>query len=205
MRAVRHERLVARTVLLDVCLRAVRERSGARFVLPFRFRANGRDRTSHYLIHLSQHPLAFTIMKDVMRAESSAADDYGSFGFIPPDELVEQGELFRANAEYARAEILDVLRRGPQPVGSFAIQWPQRATDMLVSKEYKRILLELEQEGMIEVFDAQTRLPAPAAQRRNRLRSVHTRQRLHGPTTANRPRNGHSVEGRDLRQRVSRR
>ena len=155
--------------LLDVYLRAVRERSGAKFVLPFRFRANGRDRTSHYLIHLSQHSLAFTVMKDVMKAESSAAGDYGSFGFIPPDELVEQGELFRPNAERARAEILEVLRRGPQPVSSFAVQWPQRPTDMLVSKEYKRILLELEQEGTIEVFDARTRSLTPAAQRRKKL------------------------------------
>jgi hypothetical protein len=154
--------------LLDVYLRAVRERSGAKFVLPFRFRANNRDRTSHYLIHLAQHPLAFTIMKEVMKAESSSAGDYGSFGFIPPDELVEQGELFRPNADRARAEVVHALQQGPQSVKLFAIEWPQRRTDMLVSREYKRILLELEQEGVIEVLDARTRLPAPVAKRRKR-------------------------------------
>jgi len=50
----------------------------------------------------------------------------------------------------------------------FAIEWPQRPTDMLVSKEYKRILLELEQEGVIEVLDARTHLPVPAAKRRKK-------------------------------------
>ncbi len=153
--------------LLDIYLHAVLERSGAEFVLPFRFRANNRDRTSHYLIHLAQHPLAFTIMKDVMKTASSADEDYGSFGFIPADELAGQGELFRPNAERARAAILDALKQGPQPVSLFAVKWPQRPTDMLVSKEYKRLLLELEQEGVIEILD-ETRLPKPAAKRQKR-------------------------------------
>jgi three-Cys-motif partner protein len=79
--------------LLDTYLRAISETTRARFVLPFRFRASTRDRTSHYLIHLSQHPLAFTIMKEVMKAESAPTEDLGSFGFIPPDKLIDQGQL----------------------------------------------------------------------------------------------------------------
>jgi hypothetical protein len=138
-------------------------------MLPFRFRAADRDRTSHYLIHLSRHPLAFTIMKDVMKAESSATGDYGSFEFIPPDELVDQGELFRPNAERARAEILSVLRQGPRPVTLFTKQWPQRPTDMLVLKEYHRILLDLESEGLVEVLDGPTHSPQPSTKRRTRL------------------------------------
>lgn len=91
------------------------------------------------------------------------------FGFIPPDELTDQEELFRPNAERARAEILEALQRGSQPVATFAREWPQRPHDMLVSKEYKRIILDLEREEAIEVVDRQTFLPAPVAKRRKRL------------------------------------
>lgn len=155
--------------LLEMYFRAVRGHARAEFVLPFRFRSGDRERTSHYLVHLARHPLAFTIMKDVMRSESSAAEDFGMFGFIPPDELTDQEELFRPNAERARAEILEALQRGPQPVATFAKEWPQRPHDMLVSKEYKRIILDLEREEAIEVVDRQTFSPAPVAKRRKRL------------------------------------
>src|SRR5690606_16250871 len=65
--------------LLATYVDALLRNSGARFRLPFRVRAGDRNRTSHYLIHLSQHELAFKIMKDVMRSESSEKDAYGSF------------------------------------------------------------------------------------------------------------------------------
>ena len=53
--------------LLDTYIKALHRESGAKFVLAFRFKAADRNRTSHYLIHRAQHPLAFKIMKEVMR------------------------------------------------------------------------------------------------------------------------------------------
>jgi hypothetical protein len=111
---------------------SVHERSGATFVLPFRFRAAERERTSHYLIHLSQHPLAFKIMKAVMKSESAGSEDYGSLGFIPQDELVSQGELFHPNAERAKREILRALSDEAKPVTLFTQQWIERPDDMFV-------------------------------------------------------------------------
>ena len=154
--------------LLDIYLRSVRDQSGARYVLPFRFRAAERERTSHYLIHLAQHPLAFKIMKDVMKSESAGTGDYGSLGFIPQNELVGQGELFHPNAERAKREILRELRDGARPVTLFTKQWIERPDDMFVEKEYKQLLLELERDSELEVIDEQTREPVPAAQRRRR-------------------------------------
>lgn len=154
--------------LLDIYLRSVRDRSGAKYVLPFRFRAAERERTSHYLIHLAQHPLAFKIMKDVMKSESAGTEDYGNFGFIPRDELVGQGELFHPNAERAKAEILAALRDGAKPVTLFTKQWIERPEDMFVEKEYKRLLLELEHDYKLEVIDRQTGAPIPADKRPRR-------------------------------------
>jgi three-Cys-motif partner protein len=153
--------------LLDIYLRAVRERSRATFILPFRFRAAGRERTSHYLIHLAQHPLAFRIMKEVMRGESASMEDYGSFGFIPRDEF-RQGSLFNTNTDNAKAEIVAALRGAPQPVKLFTQRWVERPSDMFVEKEYRGLLLELERASAIEVLDARMREPVPAETRRKR-------------------------------------
>lgn len=157
--------------LLDIYLRSVHERSGATFVLPFRFRAAERERTSHYLIHLSQHPLAFKIMKAVMKSESAGSEDYGSLGFIPQDELVSQGELFHPNAERAKREILRALSDEAKPVTLFTQQWIERPDDMFVEKEYKQLLLELERDSQLEVIDEQTQEPVPAVKRRKRAGS----------------------------------
>jgi three-Cys-motif partner protein len=154
--------------LLDIYVQAVREKSGAKYVLPFRFQAAERDRTSHYLIHLAQHPLAFKIMKDVMKSESAGTHDFGHLGFIPQSELVGQGELFQPNSDRAKAEILAALRSGPRPVSLFTKHWIERPNDMFVEKEYKRLLLELERDLLLEVIDGRTREPAPAASRRKK-------------------------------------
>jgi hypothetical protein len=108
-------------------------------------------------------------MKDVMRSESSEMEDYGSFGFVPEDEVTGQGELFRPNAERARTEVLEELHRGARRVSLFLDEWPLRPGDLLVEKEYRQLLLSLENEQIIDVLDAETGMPAPAAKRRQRL------------------------------------
>jgi hypothetical protein len=123
------------------------------------------------LIHLAQHPLAFKIMKDVMKSESAGTEDYGTLGFIPSDELVGQGELFHPNAERAKAEIVAALRDGAKPVTLFTKQWIERPEDMFVEKEYKQLLLELERDSKLEVIDRLTDEPIPAAKRRKRAGS----------------------------------
>lgn len=57
---------------------------GINYVLPFRFKFAGRDRTSHYLIFASKSLTGFSIMKDIMY--KIGEKDYhgiGQFEFIP--------------------------------------------------------------------------------------------------------------------------
>lgn len=164
--------------LLEIYFDALRESSGTPFVLPFRFKARQRNRTSHYLIHLAQHPLGFKIMKDVMYGESSEVDDFGSFGFIPDEEVSGQRNLFRPNTDRARTEIRDALRHGPQPARLFLDEWPSRPEDLVAPKQYKQLLLALEAEKLITVHDPKNGELIRVSQRR--------RTRLGEPTLAGR-------------------
>lgn len=71
--------------ILEELATVIRE-LGGRYVLPFRFRNAGGTRTSHYLVFVSKHPRGYTIMKDIMAAESSTLDQgVPSFAYCPAD------------------------------------------------------------------------------------------------------------------------
>jgi three-Cys-motif partner protein len=58
--------------------------NGLNYVLPFRFLDENKNKTSHYLIFVSKHPLGYSIMKDIMAKESTLDDDgVCSFSYIP--------------------------------------------------------------------------------------------------------------------------
>ena len=60
---------------------------GGKFVLPFRFRNDRGNRTSHHLIFVSKHVKGYTIMKDIMAKESSKREQgVPSFEYSPADE-----------------------------------------------------------------------------------------------------------------------
>jgi len=60
---------------------------GGKYVLPFRFRRDQDRRTSHFLVFVSKHPLGYQIMKKIMAAESSLADQgVPSFSYFPADK-----------------------------------------------------------------------------------------------------------------------
>jgi three-Cys-motif partner protein len=151
--------------LRNLYIQAVREHAGAEFCLPFRFQSPEGERTSHYLIHLSRHHLAFKIMKEVMHRVASPNTDAGVFEFVPPSELGNQTSVFSPNIDGARAEIMKELKNGDRAVSLFADEWVRRPHDFLIAEDYKMILLEMEAEGAIEVIDEKTRLPKPADKR----------------------------------------
>lgn len=153
-------------LLRDLFIRAVAARSGAQFVLPFRFEAKGSDRTSHYLIHCSNHGLAFKIMKDVM--DSASSGDEGEFEFLSDADTSYQMGMFRPQFDKARSEILRQLEQQITAVRVFADDWTRRQHDLISSAGYKRILLELEQSGEIQVLSKDGREPMPSERRRKR-------------------------------------
>jgi three-Cys-motif partner protein len=67
-------------------LAAALKDKGGRYVLPFAFRNERGERTSHHLIFVSKHFRGYEIMKDIMARESSSADQgVPSFMYNPAD------------------------------------------------------------------------------------------------------------------------
>lgn len=153
------------TQLRDLFLTALRQRSNATHILPFRFEAKSSERTSHYIVHCSRHGLAFKIMKDVMDRASSAEDE-GTFEFLSAGETNYQMGFFRPRFDRARAEILEYLARQNAHVDTFTDEWVRRPGDLLSSNGYKRILLDLEESSQIEIWDAEGTRPMPRENRR---------------------------------------
>jgi three-Cys-motif partner protein len=152
--------------LLSHFLNCVRDYSGAEFLVPFRFVSASANRTSHYLVHCSRHPLAFRLMKEVMGSLRSS-DDPGQFSFLGYSDLGDQISLFVPEAEVEAAEaILTELGKGQRPVRLFTKQWIERPSDLFREKDYREILLQLEADGRIRVFLEDGVTPAPAHSRR---------------------------------------
>jgi three-Cys-motif partner protein len=147
---------------------ALRAHTGATHVLPFRFQSEGSARTSHYLIHCSTSGLAFKIMKDVMHVVSAseapdlfefsqASEDRGQFALLQP---LNEGAAIR--------EIETRLSQGPCKVYEITKKWPERQTDFLTERMYRRILLELEKQGLLVVLDKSCERPLPPDRRQRR-------------------------------------
>jgi len=136
-------------ILTEYC-RAIEEEMGARFLIPFRVESEDHQKTSHYLIHATKHPLGFSIMKDVMWRRGHGEDQPGGL------ELIQRGRtnfipLFDRHAQM-KDEILAALRSGPTKVSVFYKDWVMRATDMQCESSYRQALLDLEKEDKIEVL-----------------------------------------------------
>jgi three-Cys-motif partner protein len=163
--------------LRDLFIRALRDRSGARFILPFRVEARDADRTSHYIIHCCTHPLAFKIMKNVMRKATSSGEAPGTFEYLNEVDTTLQFALFSPNADALRRDILAELSRRTTPIRRFVDEWPLRPDDLRVDRDYRDALLELETQGTIQVLKAEEG-PVIATSERRRYRGKSTLPKL---------------------------
>jgi three-Cys-motif partner protein len=69
------------------------QEAGAKYILPFRFVASDKDRTSHHLFFVSKNVLGYSIMKEIMAKESTDSDQ-GVARFEYNPSPISQGRLF---------------------------------------------------------------------------------------------------------------
>lgn len=120
---------------------------GGKYTLPFCFRDRKRDRTSHYLIHISKDPLGYGLMKEIMdRYSIKDADGVPTFTFDPKNQLtLNFNQPLRELAE----QLMRYFRGRTLKVGDIHKQ--HQELTRFTKRNYKDALLTLEDEGRIKV------------------------------------------------------
>jgi spore photoproduct lyase len=151
-------------MILESYRQALREDMGVKYTIPFRVESEEQRKTSHYLIHASNHPLGFKIMKEVMWNRGHSETGQGDLQLVQASRT-DYFPLFDAHYD-TKKEILKALADGPQCVDLFYSVWVIRPDDLLCQPAYKQALLELEASGEIEVLDKDKRTPKPVQTRK---------------------------------------
>jgi three-Cys-motif partner protein len=145
--------------LRDLYVRRLKETRAARWVMPFRMRRTYKRTTIYYLIHASNHFLAFKIMKEIMHKQAAPGAD----GFLGPDDRAarETGLLF---ADQWLPEFKEWLRERFRGKTVSFRKVMEETYDMRdeVEPQYRQALLSLEEEGEV-------RIRRPGAKRKDRL------------------------------------
>ena len=130
------------------------KRYGSRFVLPFCFKDARGTRTSHHLFFVTKNFRGYDIMKQIMAKESTAHEQgVPSFQYNPADLLPKQSLLFQLSRPLydLRGLLLDAYVGKTMTVQDI---YEQHNVDTpYIKKNYKSVLLIMEEDGEIQVAD----------------------------------------------------
>jgi three-Cys-motif partner protein len=134
------------TIVEAIC-EALQE-MGGEYVLPFRFKHENGNRTSHHLIFVSKHFKGYEIMKEIMAKESSEQNQgVPSFEYNPATSMQPLlFELYRPLDEL-EAMLLDTF--AGQTITMKEIYLQHNVGKRYISKNYKTALNNLEGQGKI--------------------------------------------------------
>jgi len=135
---------------------------GGRYVLPFNFKNDSGNRTSHHLIFVSKNFKGYEIMKGIMANESSeTVQSVPSFEYNPATE--RQPLLFELSRPLDELENMLLKEFAGQTLLMHKIYEKHNVGRRYIKKNYKGTLLKLEIDGKIEAE------PPVGGRRRNTL------------------------------------
>jgi three-Cys-motif partner protein len=121
---------------------------GGRYVLPFIFRNETGNRTSHSLVFVSKHFKGYEIMKEIMARESSVAEQgVPSFTYSPADASMPL--LFSLTTPLDKLKGMLQRDFASQTLTMQQIYQQHSIDRPYIKKNYKAALLNLEQAGQI--------------------------------------------------------
>lgn len=124
---------------------------GGRYVLPFRFRHEIGNRTSHHLIFVSKHVKGYEIMKEIMAKESSEQrQGVASFEYNPA--TLEQPLLFELTRPLDELEAILLDTFAGQTLTMKEIYDQHHVGTPYTSGNYKSALGNLDEKGEIIVY-----------------------------------------------------
>jgi three-Cys-motif partner protein len=145
-------------VVEELC-EAIKE-YGPRYVLPFRFKNEYGERTSHHLIFVSKHFRGYEIMKDIMAKESTNhTQGVPSFEYNPADFLPQQTLLFHLSRsiDELKQNILNNFKG--RTLTMIGVYQKHSVDTPYIKKNYKDILRKLYDEGTIQAVSPNGKPP----------------------------------------------
>ncbi len=134
------------TIIEAIC-EALKE-MGGEYVLPFRFKHENGNRTSHHLIFVSKHIKGYNIMKEIMAKESSEQNQgVPSFEYNPA--TYRQPLLFEFYRPLDELEEMLLDKFAGQTITMQEIYNQHHVGRHYISKNYKDALNNLEVQGKI--------------------------------------------------------
>ncbi len=131
---------------------------GGKFVLPFRFKNDRGNRTSHHLIFVSKNFKGYEIMKEIMAKESSCANQgVPSFEYNPAD--VRYPTLFNLARPLEDLEELLLEEFAGESLTVREVYRIHSVGKPYIIKNYKEVLREMERTGKIQVNPPQDKRP----------------------------------------------
>lgn len=123
---------------------------GGRYVLPFRFKRETGQRTSHHLVFVSKSAKGYSLMKEIMaKASSEKQQGVASFEYNPATE--RQPLLFSLSQPLSELKNQLLVRFAGKTLSMGAIYEQHNEDTPFVERNYKDALIELEAEGLITV------------------------------------------------------
>lgn len=136
------------TVVEYIC-EALKE-MGGKYVLPFRFRHEMGNRTSHHLIFVSKAPKGYGIMKEIMAKESSEqTQGVPSFEYNPA--TLQQPLLFELTRPLDQLESMLLDNFSGKTMTMAEIYDQHHLGKPYIKKNYKTALSNLESQGKVTV------------------------------------------------------
>jgi three-Cys-motif partner protein len=136
------------TVVEYIC-EALKE-MGGKYVLPFRFRHEMGNRTSHHLIFVSKHSKGYGIMKEIMAKESSEqTQGVPSFEYNPA--TLQQPLLFELTRPLDQLESMLLDNFSGKTMTMAEIYDQHHVGKPYIKKNYKTALSNLESQGKVTV------------------------------------------------------
>jgi len=134
-------------LIVEELVNALKE-LGGRYVLPFSFRNESGKRTSHHLIFVSKNFKGYEIMKGIMAAESTLTEQgVPSFGYNPAD--INYPNLFEYNRPLDDLEEMLLKEYKGKCLTMNQLYLEHNVGKKYISRNYKTVLLKLEQRGKI--------------------------------------------------------
>jgi len=133
--------------ILEHLTQAIREKGG-KFVIPFIFKNDSGNRTTHGLVFVTKHFKGYHILKEIMAGESSVAEqDVPSFNYSPAD--ASMALLFSFNSPLDQLENMLLQDFAGQTLTMQEIYEKHSINRRYIKNNYKNALLNLEKSGKL--------------------------------------------------------